>query len=605
MLLCQGYMEEIFRTSPLAAPELTAPPHSLLSLIGSTGTHYKHGLEYINPADHHLAAFHYNAKGECFFSSIAKAVYGTETYHFQVRAAVCDFIDTFIRHADFENDQASREMIGYSLGKGDNVTWTNESFDTAIVLYLSYMRKAYTPATELEIGITCYMFRLRILLLARIDKYYPERDKPVSRIHRATIKGSGCAGVDFNWVKNNKTAVVGERADVTTIVMLFSTHERVDRNGIQQAQTIADCGHYELLYNTITLAANHAVPMHMPLQSQAGTAAEIRRQNALGRGIVVGLRTADISSVFARGISEDTSSTGKLLPFKNTCTGGVPATRVANPSNIQGIQNEIHTLHAEIEKLTAAKDERLLAVIAKINQHQNELRLHSARLKRIITENPIDMDRMEACQHNVSNSNKKVAQYEDCKRQDATYLDSLKERLAHLSQVYGAQSGDIEVSKSPLQGCSKAATSDHSQSSVRTIVDCVPKEIILEQDRMQIDAITPVGSKQPKTVCAPVSAGNRTSIFTTQLLSTQVADDQWGDSELVKLHDELVALKVTLQDDKKILIQEYQKCNVRQFDKAQSVVLSECLERVRKQERIIALQNTAYVARRLMLSVKQ
>jgi len=167
-------MDHIFRTQPLAAPELTAPPESLLSLVDSQGTRYIDGRETINPIDHNLAAFPYRARGECFFSSIAKAVYGDEIFHPNVRAAVCDYIDTFIRNAVFEDGLVDRDIIGYFLGARDDTIWTDASFDMAMSSYLTHMRRPFTPATDLEFGIACYMFRLRILLLARIDRFYPD-----------------------------------------------------------------------------------------------------------------------------------------------------------------------------------------------------------------------------------------------------------------------------------------------------------------------------------------------------------------------------------------------------------------------------------------------
>jgi len=374
-------MDHIFRTQPLAAPELTAPPESLLSLVDSQGTRYIDGRETINPIDHNLAAFPYRARGECFFSSIAKAVYGDEIFHPNVRAAVCDYIDTFIRNAVFEDGLVDRDIIGYFLGARDDTIWTDASFDMAMSSYLTHMRRPFTPATDLEFGIACYMFRLRILLLARIDRFYPE-NIVVSTINAATIKGSGCVGVDANWITKNTAAKTGVCTDISTIVMLYSTYETYDAAGNRKAEEKSDCGHYELMYDRSKVVAVPPLPVHMPVQWNAASAAESRSQNALGRG-VVGMQSAGVSSVLARGICAD------ALPFKNTCSASVPVTRVPTITDIQTMQDEICTLHTEIELRVAAKDTRLRDVIAKINQHQNELAHHQANWDHLIATQPV------------------------------------------------------------------------------------------------------------------------------------------------------------------------------------------------------------------------
>jgi len=588
-------MDNIFRTQPLAAPELTAPPESLLSLVDSQGTRYIHGRETIDPVDHNLAAFPYHAKGECFFSSIAKAVYGDEQFHPNVCAAVCDYIDTFIRNDDFEKKLGDRDIIGYFLVARDDMVWTNASFDLAMTSYLSHMRQPFTPATDLEFGIACYMFRLRILLLARIDKFYPKKII-VSTINAATIKGSGCVGVDANWIAKNPAAKPGVCTDISTIVMLYSTYETYDAAGNRKAEAKSDCGHYELMYDRSKVVAAPQlpvpIPVHMPVQWHAASAAESRRQNALGRG-VVGMQSAGVSSVLARGICAD------ALPFKNTCAASGPVTRVPTITDIQMMQDEIRTLHTEIEIRVAAKDTRLRDVIAKINQHQNELALHQAHWGHLIQTQPVDLVKMEACGKSVENSKIKVQQYETCKIKDALHLDSLQQRLAHLSQLYGAQSEGAGFVQSPVR--ENAPTSKHSPSSLITTINGMQIQNTSTQNDMQIDHIGPVESTPPKTVGAPVLAKNRTSKVTLPMISMHVTDDRCEDSELRALHVEIAALKLVLKGYIHTMAQLLRTRDVKIFDKAYSTALRECLERVTKQENIIAQKEKAAAARRAIV----
>jgi len=128
-------------------------------------------------AEHNLEKISKMGRGNCFFASIALAVYGTEQKHGQVRQEICDFMQHCLIPA-FANspDQTS---LCYDIGLFANNT--AEGFRRKMMQNLHTLRQyGQTNSGQMEVSVAAHMYRLNIVMF----------NKNFSRIKKKDTQGN-------------------------------------------------------------------------------------------------------------------------------------------------------------------------------------------------------------------------------------------------------------------------------------------------------------------------------------------------------------------------------------------------------------------------------
>ena len=159
-----------YRTVSLVTTDLT-PPMSLDAKLDYRSTNSNGCKDSI--AVHNLTKISKMGRGDCFFASIALAVYGSEQKHGQVRQEICDFMQHHLMTA-FANSPDSLSLC-YDIGLFENIT--AERFRRKMMQNLHTLRQpGQTNSGQMEVSVAAHVYRLNTVVFNRNDSRIEKKD---------------------------------------------------------------------------------------------------------------------------------------------------------------------------------------------------------------------------------------------------------------------------------------------------------------------------------------------------------------------------------------------------------------------------------------------
>jgi hypothetical protein len=164
-----------YRTCPLALADL-GPPTSLTLIFDYTDTENQRCI--ITPAEHSLRIITRLKDGNCTLASIAKAVYGDESYHPRVRKEICDFFLNVVS-ASYANMSFEHQLL--LCLAFDALDWQAvHEFHALIRTYVRNMCVNAVNAGRNELACAAHLYRLQIIILQQNNGTTPPTPTPTT-----------------------------------------------------------------------------------------------------------------------------------------------------------------------------------------------------------------------------------------------------------------------------------------------------------------------------------------------------------------------------------------------------------------------------------------